>query len=495
MAEDLPGFDRFDHLIVLMLENRSFDNLFGYLYEHDQPERFIGRGERMFRGVAGRTDLTNPDLGNPPIHVPVRKAPWETAEDMCHPSPDPGEFYRPHVNRQVYGRDDVPEPVEDLKQPAPMNGFVQDYIRAIREQEFFDGVEPSFEHYRRIMDCFPPEAVPVLSGLARAFAVSDEWYASVPSQTFCNRSFFHAGQSRGYVNNADYFKWLGNDCPTIFDRLTDAGLESRIYWDEQDPAPLTRLLHSGLRHERHAQRFRHFGQFAEDCRTGDLPAYTFIQPRVMLNHNDMHPPAFPNQVVHSSVLAGELLVASVYDAVRKGPKWMRSLLVIVFDEHGGCYDHWPPPAATTPWPVLPHPPYPLEEGFRFDRFGVRVPTVFISPYVEPGTVIRAPGKTPFDHTSMLRTICRRWGLPGLTDRDRAAPDFGAVFTLPDANGRRDTPPVHPRPYTPISAAEAHESLLSGFQKALGHLIAHVTGREPPTGVQRIGELLRHLAGA
>jgi phospholipase C len=490
MPEDRKGLETFDHLIVLMLENRSFDNLFGYLYEHDRPERFIGRGAPEFRGVAGRTDLVNPDLGTPPRQVPVRKAPWETQEDMCQPSPDPGEFYRPHVNRQLYGVDDVPEPASALP-VAPMSGFVQDYIRAIREQELFDGVEPSYDHYRRIMDCYPPEALPVLSGLARAFAVSDEWFASVPSQTFCNRSCLQSGQSHGGVNNADYFKWLRNDCPTIFDQLAGAGLESRIYWDEQDPQPLTRLLHEGLRHDRHASRFRHFSTFAEDCRTGNLPAYAFIQPRVMLNHNDMHPPVVPNQRVHSSVLAGELLVAEVYDAVRRGPGWMRSLLVILFDEHGGCHDHWPPPAATPPWAV---PPYPLEEGFRFDRFGVRVPAVFISPYVAPGTVIRAPGAIPFDHTSMLRTICRRWGLPGLTDRDRAAPDFAEVFTLPERDARTDTPAMVPRTYIPISAAEAHESLLSGFQKALGHLVAHLTGRPLPAGIHRIGDLLSHLKG-
>jgi phospholipase C len=489
-----PGLETFDHLIVLMLENRSFDNMLGYLYEDDRPSVFVGRGEAQFHGVAGRGDLWNPDGNQPPGKVYVGKAPHETPVDMCHPCPDPGEYYQPHVNRQLYGQDVLPGTAAELPDPAPMNGFVQDYIRAIKQQQFWDGVEPTLEHYRVIMNCFPPEAVPVLAGLARQFAVSDEWFASVPSQTWCNRSFLHSGQSHGFVTNADGIKWLDNRAPTIFERLEDSlGPEHgwRVYWDHQDIAPLTRFLHHGLHDARYDARFREFDRFAADCAAGDLPAYTFIQPRVIINHNDMHPPVIPNQEVHSSVLAGELLVNDIYDAVRSGKHWMRSVLVIVFDEHGGCYDHVPPPRAVPP--VTP-PPYPLQDGFAFDRFGVRVPAIFISPFVAPGTVLRAPGATPFDHTSLIRTLTLRWGLESLTDRDRAAPDFGAVCTLSEMDARRETPTLTPRTYTPISAAAAHNSLLSGFQKDLGRLLGHVLGRTVSTGITRVGDLLNALRG-
>jgi phospholipase C len=490
MSEPAAALGSFDHLVVLMMENRSFDNLLGYLYEGDAPARFVGRGEASFRGVADREDLTNPDSGDPPRLVPVGKAPYATPEDMCHPCPDPGEFYRPHVNRQVYGVDDVPGDAALLPDPAPMSGFVEDYIRAIKSQEAWDGVEPSFDHYRRIMDCFTPEAAPVINGLARAFAVSDEWFCSVPSQTFCNRSFVHSGQSHGFVNNADYVKWHDNTAPTIFERLTAAlgpGRDWRVYWDHEDVLPLTRLIHPRLRHGAFDGNFRSFASFAADCAAGDLPAYTFIQPRLIIDHNDMHPPVVLNARVQSSVLAGELLINEVYDAVRAGRSWLRTLLVITFDEHGGCYDHWPPPGGATP-PVA-SPDYPLEDGFRFNRFGVRVPAIFVSPLVAPGTVVRAAGDTPFDHTSLIRTLCSRWGLEPLTGRDRAAPDIGGVLMLADAEARTETPAMSPRPYTPTSPGEAHEGLLSGMQRELARLIAHVLGRKVTGELARVRDFL------
>ncbi len=467
------GLDRFDHLIVLMMENRSFDNLLGYAYENDQPKRFIGRGTPEFRGVAGRTDLFNLDQSTPPQKVFVSKAPYTTPKDMIQPCPDPGEFYQPHVNRQLYGMDVLPGSFSQLPNPAPMSGFVQDYIRSIKQEAFWTGVEPTPELYRVIMNCFPPEALPVTNGLARQFAVSDEWFASVPSQTFCNRSFAHTGQSHGWVTNSDYLKWQSNDQPTVFDRLTEKlgpGKDWRIYLDRQEAFSLTWALHPTLRQLKYLDRFRHFELFEQDCRDGNLPAYTFIEPRLFVNHNDMHPPVFINQNAESSVLAGELLINAVYDAVRKGKNWSRSLLVVVFDEHGGTYDHWPPPQATAP---VAKPGYPLQFDFQFDRFGVRVPAIFISPYIAPGTVIRASGDTPFDHTSLLKTISNRWGTEPLTDRDRAAPDIGSVFTLSESEARLDTPAMLPRPYAPITAQQAGVGLLTGFQKDFHRLCSDI----------------------
>ncbi|HEX9164395.1 MAG TPA: alkaline phosphatase family protein [Gemmatimonadales bacterium] len=490
MAPLPPGLDRFDHLVVLMLENRSFDNLLGYLYEHDRPARFIGRGEPAYRGVAGRSDLANLDSGTPPRRIPVQKAPWQTPRDMINPCPDPGEFYQPHVNHQLYGVDQVPGDSSSLPDPAPMSGFVQDYQRAIREELLISGIEPTFEHYSIIMNCFPPEAVPVLSALARQFAVSDEWFGSVPSATFSNRSFLHSGQSHGFVHNQDFIKWRHNDAPTVFERLTGQlgpGRDWRVYWDHADIYPVTRGLHRSLHGPEWNGHFVDFKRFADDCRRGDLPAYSFIQPRVLINHNDMHPPVWLSQKAQSSILAGEELVKDVYDAVRTSPAWLRTLLVITFDEHGGTYDHWPPPRATPPFATSPWPP---ECGFHFDRFGVRVPTIMVSPYIAPGTVVRAPGAVPFDHTSIIATLSRRFGLAPLTDRDRAAPDLGGVHTLGTAEARKETPPVTARPYVPLSAEEAHDSILSGFQKGFGHLVAHLLGRDHPAeGVTRVRDLV------
>jgi phospholipase C len=490
----MPGdnLDKFDHLVVLMMENRSFDCLLGYLYEHDAPARFLGRGDPVFRGIPEAGPLWN--LDDSGQRIPVAKAPWATPQDMCNPTPDPGEEYAPHINRQVYGIDDAPTDISLLPDTAPMSGFVQDYTRAIRAQVPVDSMLPTPDHYRIIMNCFPPEAMPVMNGLARAFACSDEWFCSVPSQTFCNRSFLHSAQSHGNVTNSNYVKWRHNDAPTLFDRLAakfGAAGAWRIYWDHADHLPLTRFIHHALGDSAYDANFRDFAAFAADCASGDLPRYTFIQPRLLFNHNDMHPPIFLNPFVDSSLLAGELLINDVYNAVRAGRKWPRTLLVILFDEHGGTYDHWPPPKGAAP-PVA-NPDYELEAGFRFDRFGVRVPAIFVSPYVEAGTVVRAPGETPFDHTSIVKTACLRWGLDSLTARDAAAPDIVAALSLPADRPRLDTPAFTPRPYEPIPESDAHAGLLSSMQKDLLGLAAHKLGWALPA-LERFGEALGFLRG-
>src|SRR5262249_47039080 len=134
---------------------------------------------------------------------------------------------------------------------------------------------------------------------------------------------------------------------------------------------------------------------------------------LLVNHNDMHPPVAANPLVDSSILAGEELVNDVYNAVRSNPTaWERTLLIILFDEHGGCYDHVPPPLATPPGlPIHGAPDEFFGKPFGFDRFGVRVPAIFVSPWIEEGTVIRAPSAAvPFDHTTVVRTVCDRWSL-------------------------------------------------------------------------------------
>src|SRR6202008_2125241 len=127
------------------------------------------------------------------------------------------------------------------------------------------------------------------------------------------------------------------------------------------------------------------------------------------------------------------LLHDVYYAVRNGKAWDPTLLVICYDEHGGNYDHVPPPTDATP----PGDGSVGEFGFDFTRFGVRVPTVLVSPLIAPGTVFHTTGTAPLDHTSILKTVETRWGLPPLTARDAAAPDVGDVLTL--AQPRTDDP--------------------------------------------------------
>ncbi|MGD8376581.1 MAG: alkaline phosphatase family protein [Acidobacteriota bacterium] len=485
-----PGFD---HLVVLMLENRSFDNLCGYLYEDDEPRLFLGDGKPRFDGVAGRDDLHNEDGADPPRRYPVTRAPFERPEDMFAPYPNAGEFYHPNVNRQIYGMDSPPERAGERPTQGLMGGFVQDYVRVIRESAGWDGrVEPEPDTVRQIMYCYPPPAVPVLSALARSFAVSDAWFSSVPSSTWPNRSFVHSGTSRGRVLNKPAGEWVRHhDQPTIFERLADRlGEESgwRVYGEEVHYASLTALLHPPLRHRRFKDSFRHLDRFFKDCREGSLPAYSFLEPRMMSDVNDMHPPYWLNPFVASSVTAGEAFVNDVYNAVRTGKRWDRTLLVITFDEHGGLYDHVVPPDSAVP---------PGGEGrdadfgFRFDRFGLRVPAIFISPYIAEGTVVRATGGTPFDHTSIIRTLCRRWDLEGLTDRDRAAPDFLPVLTLPAEAPRLDPPAVTPRPYRRMPEPRARKAPLGHLAFQIAELSAALLGSALPA-LDKAEDLLDHL---
>jgi phospholipase C len=444
-------FKQFDHVVVVMFENRSFDNLLGWLYEREPPLR-----GQTFDGVADK-NLANPI---PPDADQASRGSVRVGKGvvMDMPNPDPGEEY-PHVNTQLFGtiipesnrHQDVAHMVAPFNLPAsvpaaaPMNGFVSDYISTFWTER---GRDPLYEEYKVIMDCFPPEALPVFSTLARQFAVFDRWHCAVPSQTFTNRSFFHAASASGRVINIPYVDWVkGNSAETIFERIEGArgrGFSWKVYFDPTDGIPLTALIHFPRLKGYLGTHFAHIEQFYDDARDGRLPSYSFIEPRLFFNHNDAHPPIaeLGGKTFPSSVLAAEILLNDIYNAVRtsastRGSNYQNTLLLITFDEHGGCYDHVPPPAAVPPDPDAP----PGQMDFRFDRAGVRVPTVLVSAYTEAGTIINAP----FEHTALIKTLSRQWGLGHLTERDRAAPDLSIAFNRTAPRDRATWPVVTPRP--------------------------------------------------
>ncbi|WP_395242929.1 alkaline phosphatase family protein [Agromyces sp. MMS24-K17] len=434
-----PGFD---HLVVLMGENRSFDNLLGWLYAADG----LPDGQ-TYDGLAFG-DYWNPAPDGTRIDAHVYDG--ATDEIMGRPDPDPGEEY-PHVNTQLFNRID-PETnadlyVEDMSEPynAPakgqeptMDGFVADYY--VNWERLKQGTPPTADEARQIMGSFSPEMLPVLSTLAKHFAVYDAWHCAVPSQTFCNRSFFHASTSHGFVTNkhdGGYDKWLDAPAaPTVFNRLEDAGVTWRVYFDELQLVSFTGVLHAPVLEKYwKTDHFATMDRFDEDVRTGNLPAYAFIEPRMVYNHNDFHPPfgrlresEFDGEAVIDSALsdvrAGEALVHRVYEAIRTsksptGSNAVNTLLLVTFDEHGGTYDHVPPPAA-----VPPHDgAKPGEMGFTFDRLGCRVPAIVVSAYTQAGTIVH----DEMHHGAVIATLSRLHGLKPLTRRDEGANDlFGAV---------------------------------------------------------------------
>ncbi|MFB6609333.1 alkaline phosphatase family protein [Agromyces sp. NPDC056379] len=437
------GDSPIEHLVVLMGENRSFDNLLGRLYSTASlppGARFEGLEFGDYANVAA-------DGSSIPAHV------YSGATDriMERPDPDPGEEY-PHVNTQLFNTIDPPhnEGREPPHMTAPynaphddskpdMSGFVRDYeskLAALRR-----GHAPDPDDVRQIMGGFDSSMLPVLSTLAREFAVFDHWHCAVPSQTFCNRSFFHASTSHGFVTNVlngGYRKWLDAPAaPTVFNRLEKQGLSWRIYFDQRQLISFTGFLHAPVLEKYwRTEHFATMEDFERDAADGTLPAYAFIEPRMVYDHNDFHPPfgkfresdLDDEPVIDSAVSdvrAGDALVSRVYQAVRggaseSGSNALNTMLLITFDEHGGTYDHVPPPSATPPDDAGAG-----EMGFTFDRLGVRVPAIAVSAYTRSGTVIN----DEFHHAAVIATLSKKYGFDELTDRDTGARDLTAALNL------------------------------------------------------------------
>jgi phospholipase C len=439
------------HVVVLMLENRSFDSMLGMLYA----------GGETFDGLTGseRNVWHKPD-GSPPTTIPVWKSPAMTPAAACIPSPDPGELFS-DIHMQMRGLDN-PATFDAL--PA-MDGFVDNYMR----QPAADGPrDPA-----AVMHYFTPDQLPVLSQLARAFGVSDRWHASAPCQTWPNRFFAHTATANGHVNNLPtHFPYT---METVFNRLGDqAKVPWRVYFhDIPQSATLARLWGDLV-----TNFCRFDDDFMRDAANGDLPAYSFIEPRYFADPvlkkmpNDQHPP--------HNVSYGESLIASVYNAVRGGPGWRNTLLIITYDEHGGCYDHVAPPPAIPPGGQTP-------DGFDFGSFGVRVPAVIVSPWVPKGSVIRPPGGTPFDHTSIIATLRKLFPFAPLTARDAAAPDLLAAL---NGDGTNDGPALisapEPTPSDP-ELASATAAKPNGMQAALGTaaLLLPTAGADIDAHVRRL----------
>jgi phospholipase C len=240
--------------------------------------------------------------------------------------------------------------------------------------------------------------------------VCDHWFASVPTETLPNRAFACAATSQGHMDD----KTHTFTSPTIFGLLDSHQIGWSIYG--YDSEPLTKSNFPDISSAA-ASHFGVFTDFTAAAAAGTLPPFTFLEPSWGSSGNSEHP--------NYNVALGEQLIHDVYEALRSGPGWPQTLLVITYDEHGGCYDHVPPPSGATP------PDNDAGEfGFDFTRFGVRVPTVLVSPLIQAGTVFRVPaGSVPLDHTSVLKTVEQRWNLPALTARDAAAPGLGDVLSL------------------------------------------------------------------
>jgi phospholipase C len=388
--------DRFKHLIVVMLENRSFDHMLGYL-------NLVGTDGRPLDGVLGK-DLSNPNTdGTAALINPDAEYQGDYDPDTPHDFGD--------VNIQLFGVDPAPAGV-----PAANQGFVKAYGTKVNNDP---------QRAMRVMKCFLPDRVPVITALARQFAVCERWFASVPGPTLPNRAFAHAATSNRHVDMSPT-AYIG--VRTVYEALDEQAVSSRVYsFDGNTLAFTFRTLFSG------GGKF--LGTFSDflDQLNGDLPAYCFVEPRFNEMRDDARHEFFlaSDQHPDNDVREGERFLAAIYGAFRQSPRWLDSLLVIVYDEHGGLYDHVGPPSDNV---ASPSPPEPLT-GFAFDRLGVRVPAVIVSPFIKAGTILRQR----FDHTSLIATARKLLAknMNPLTTRDANANTFETVANLDAARG--DTP--------------------------------------------------------
>jgi phospholipase C len=428
---------KIEHIVQVMLENRSFDQMLGFLYA-DRGN--VSPAGQEFDGLTG--EEWNPD--DTGRRVGVHAIQPTDPHPYLMPGADPGEGFL-NTNYQLFSTDD-PAPGA-----APDNmGFVRNFKSAIASDlarhysDTLPGTQAS-----DIMGMYTPALLPILCGLARGYAVCDAWFASVPTMTMPNRAFAAAATSQGHLDDTP----KTYTCPTIFGRLSDQGLDWAIYGYNRDPLTRHDFPDTTSAADSH---FGHFRDFQQRAAAGTLPAYTFLEPSWDAAGNSQHP--------NYDVAKGEQFLHDIYVALRNGPAWGSTLLVITYDEHGGNYDHVAPPAGATP----PGDGTVGEYGFDFTRFGLRVPAVLVSPLIAAGTVFRGSG--PIDHTSVLKTIAERWGTKPLTDRDRAAASLGDVVTLTKA--RTDDPlsgvlpPVsaafHPNPSRPTRLDRIHAARVAAL---------------------------------
>ena len=392
------AFPEIKHVVVLLLENRSFDHMLGGL-----------------AGVDGASSAwSNSDGVRDYPQTPIDH--WDH-DDARIVTPDP-KHEDINVVRQLQGNN---------------GGFVADYAA-----EYPDTTP---EQRQKIMSYYPAGALEPLHTLAANFAVCQRWHASVPGPTWTNRLFAMSGTALGRIRMPGAPNYAQ---PSIFYRLFQADRTCRVYYGSFPP--LTLLLDDqrvGIDTEHYDPRINYypFAWFERHTRKAEsrFPDFVFIEPRYLgFAPNDDHPP-------HDPVNA-QRLIAKVYNAIRANAQlWRSTLLVILYDEHGGFADHVAPPATIAPDDE--------HAECTFDRLGLRVPAVLVSPWIARQVV-----DVPCDHTSLLRSLIEKWGLGPMGARTAQATDVFAALTRAPAL-RSDTP-------------KAIGSNLQGEQAAIGDETDH-----------------------
>ncbi|CAO2835168.1 unnamed protein product [Amaranthus hypochondriacus] len=425
-------------VVVLVQENRSFDHMLGWMKQFN-PD------------IDGVTGLES----NPLNTSDPNSARINFGDGSVYVDPDPGHSIQ-DIYEQVFGEAWSQESSQK-KLPPKMEGFVQNA----------NGIKPEMGEI--VMNGFKPDLLPVYKELVRQYAVCDRWFASIPASTQPNRQYVHSATSHGLTgNDSDKLK-AGMPQKTIFDSLHEAGYSFGIYYQ----LPPATLYYRNLRKLKYIPNFHEYDlSFKRHCKEGKLPNYVVIEQRYLdsklLQGNDDHP--------SHDISSGQKLIKEVYEALRSSPQWNEILFIIIYDEHGGFYDHVPTPVEGIPSPDDIDGPAPY--NFKFDRLGARVPALFISPWIEPRTVLHGPtGPTPtsqYEHSSIPATVKKIFNLKDfLTKRDAWAGTFDVVLNR--TTPRTDCPVTLPEPIRLREFDAREEKELSEFQGEMVQLAACLKG--------------------
>ena len=412
------------HAFVLMLENRSFDNLF---LNSRIPGRLPSTFNLMnvYHGKLG--GIQDPTLGSQATSLPNMPT-------------DPGHEF-PDVLEQLGGT--TATYAKGGKYPTINNsGFVDNYAKTKPPQEWLGLIMGGFA---------TAEQVPVIYHLATQFALCDQWFSSLPGPTWPNRYFVHGASSAGLDHSpstAEMFEWEtfdGFKYPhgSIYDAMNNSGVSWRLYYDSNGPLEGKIPQVASIHNISFVSNLHSLDDFASDLKKNYPYQYTFIEP----NYGDVTGSYKGGSSQHpmDGVAGGESLIKAVYEAIRNSPIWNSSVLIITYDEHGGFYDSLAPGKAIAPDDnsSAKYNKY----GFTFNQLGVRVPAVIVSPYVTPGFV----DHTIYDHTSILATVERVFGMSPLTARDASANDLLHILHSPSP--RADCPTTLNSPAAVPASAE------------------------------------------
>jgi phospholipase C len=376
------------NVVLLLLENHSFDNMLGGMPGVD--------------GVSPSHVNVDPPTGNALHQLVTTKR-----QMLCDPKHDLS-----NVATQLENGN---------------GGFVKDFCEAYPKA--------SAEDRQEIMNYYKFDFLPGLHSLARDFTVCDRWFSSMPGPTWPNRFFALTGTSNGQVKMPEGIKepdldgFFDQTQVTIFDRLNEAAVSWNVYYYDFPSSLL--LTHQRL--PENLRKYKRMDEFYVDVQvSGQLPRFSLIEPKYFgVDQNDDHPP--------HNVMKAEKLIADVYTGLRSSPHWESTLLVIYYDEHGGYYDHVVPPAAVPPDDKTKANG---KSEYDFNQLGIRVPAVIASPWVG-----RRVDSTIFDHTSLLRFLQEIWGLGSLGSRTAAAQSLSCLIT--EVAPRTDTIPFIRVPNTEL----------------------------------------------